>query len=215
MTGDSTDLPTGTMVRNSHHLIVTLVIALLVISVGSVACVSDRSATTISTNAPAASIATANITRSNVDAPPNPPLSQLPTSARATNEMTLAPQPLRAKKTGELVLEVALPEGYHLNEEAPQHYEATVTTGTEHLAFARGERMIARTSKSLRLPLHLPLTARTAGAANVRVSLRVFYCRYAAGGSCRVKTLTWNVPVEVTTQEEAPHIINAQSEITL
>ena len=150
----------------------------------------------------------------NVNARPNlsPPSS---TTVSNSNEVTLAPQPLRANANGELVIQVALPEGYHLNEEAPQHYEAIVTDGDSHLLFARGERTLARTSKSLALPLRLPLTARTAGAANVRVSFKVFYCRYAAGGSCRVKTLTWNVPVEVTTQEDAPHTINAQSAITL
>lgn len=212
---DSTDLPTGTMVRNSRQAIVTLVIVLAVIGVGSIACVSNKSTIAGSTNAPAASTTTTNVTRSNADARPNPPLSPSPTSASNTNEITLAPQPLRARTNGELVLEVVLPEGYHLNEEAPQHYEAAVTSGSEHLAFARGERMLARTSKSIELPLRLPLSARTAGAAQVRASFKVFYCRYAAGGSCRVKTLTWNVPVEVTTQGDAPHVINAQSVITL
>lgn len=131
------------------------------------------------------------------------------------SEVVLAPQSLRAKNSGELIVNVALPEGYHLNEEAPQHYEAEVTEGAMHLSFARGAKSLSLTSKNLGLPLRLPLTAQTAGAALVRVSFKVYYCSYERGGSCRVKTLVWNVPVEVTTQDGAPRQIKTQSEITL
>lgn len=214
MSRDLIGLPAETTAGNMHKVIVVLVIALVGISAGSVACVSNRGTSVNLTNAPASGTTTASATRSNPDVrsdtPPTPHAN-----AQVANEMTLASQPLRAKAAGELVLEVALPEGYHLNDEAPQHYEATVTSGAEHLAFTGGSLNLTRTSKSLELPLRLPLVARTEGAAQVRVAFKIFFCRYAAGGSCRVKTLTWNVPVEVTVRDDAPQTVIARSVITL
>ncbi len=216
MSKNSIKLLSGTTTYNIHQPRVAFVIALTLMVAGITACGSNRGAIANPTNSAAdTGITTANTTTPNADAFPNQPLSPSPTRTQATNETTLTPQPLRARTNGEIVINVALPEGYHLNEEAPQHYEAIVTSGNEHLTFARGEQTIARTSKSLELPLRLPLNTRTAGKANVRVSFKVFYCRYEAGGSCRVKTLTWNLPIDVTMQEDAPHVISAQSEITL
>jgi len=130
-------------------------------------------------------------------------------------EIKLAPQSLRAASDATLVVDVALPAGYHLNESAPQRYRIAVESGAERLAFDGDARSVARSGKDLQLPLRLPLHARVAGAANLRIQLTLFYCREDNTGTCQIKTLVWRAPVEVVMDASAPREIKAQAQIKL
>ncbi len=130
------------------------------------------------------------------------------------DEVKLAPQRLRAGDgDGALVIDVTLPAGYHLNESAPQRYRVSVEKGTEHVAFVGNSKTLARTAKDLQLPLRLPLQVNSAGAAELRVQLTLYYCREDNTGTCRIKTLVWRAPVEVTAEATAPREIKAQGHI--
>ncbi|HEX8421962.1 MAG TPA: hypothetical protein VF634_01040, partial [Pyrinomonadaceae bacterium] len=139
-------------------------------------------------------------------------------------EIKLAPQPLLllpsparpATATGAnaLVVEVALPAGYHLNELAPHRLQATVERGAEHVVFADNGRRVTRAAKDLlRLPLRLPLRALSGGAAELRVQLTLYYCREDNTGACRIKTLIWRAPLNVTSDAAAPREIKLQGKI--
>jgi len=45
------------------------------------------------------------------------------------------------------------------------------------------------------------------------VRLTFYYCREDNTGTCRVKTLVWRVPVEVTAAAGAPHEIKLQGKV--
>jgi thiol-disulfide isomerase/thioredoxin len=128
-------------------------------------------------------------------------------------EMKLAPQRLKLGSEQALVVEVRLPEGHHLNPSAPQRYRAAVEGGAEQLAFdgAAAPGALALSSKDLRLPLRLPLRAAASGPATLRVRLTLFYCREDNTGVCRIKTLSWLAPVEVTDAADAPREIKLQA----
>jgi len=128
-------------------------------------------------------------------------------------EMKLPAQRLRADGDGALVIDVSLPAGYHLNDAAPQRYRLSIENGAEYLAFEGDAKTIARSAKDLRLPLRLPLRTRAAGAAELRVQLTLFYCREDNTGTCKIKTLVWRAPVEVTNDGNAPREIKAQGTI--
>ncbi len=128
-------------------------------------------------------------------------------------EMKLPAQRLRADGDGALVIDVSLPAGYHLNDAAPQRYRLSIENGAEYLAFEGDAKTIARSAKDLRLPLRLPLRTRAAGAAELRVQLTLFYCREDNTGTCKIKTLVWRAPVEVTNEASAPREIKAQGTI--
>ncbi|HEV7860975.1 MAG TPA: thioredoxin-like domain-containing protein [Pyrinomonadaceae bacterium] len=128
-------------------------------------------------------------------------------------EIRLAPQPLQAASDGTLMLDVALPAGYHLNPSAPQRYKVSVENGAQHLTFQDGKPTTARTTKDLQLPLRLPLRALNAGAAEMKIQLTLFYCREDNTGTCQIKTLVWHAPVKVSAETNAPHEIKAQSKI--
>ncbi|MGH9903893.1 MAG: hypothetical protein ACRD68_18950, partial [Pyrinomonadaceae bacterium] len=142
-------------------------------------------------------------------------------------EIKLAPQRLGAGGDAALLVDVALPEGYHLNPSAPHRYRASIESGGAHIAFAGdgdatpvpaakeapAPKEISRTSKDLKLPLRIPIRARAAGAAVLRVQLTLYYCREDNTGTCLIKTLVWRAPVDVSTGEQSPREIRLQARV--
>lgn len=108
-------------------------------------------------------------------------------------ETKVAAQQIRAGADGVLQIDVQLPAGYHLNPMAPQRYKVSVDGN----AVSVNEKNAAQTSKDLKMPLRIPLTA-TAGTATIRAQVTLFYCREDNTGTCRIKTLIWQVPVTVS-----------------
>jgi thiol-disulfide isomerase/thioredoxin len=129
-----------------------------------------------------------------------------------------------------LFVEVALPEGYHLNPSAPQRYSVEVVglKGVQtNLALLRPDlasalrspggqpetAALSVKSKLKELPLRLALDPLSPGAAELRVALTVYYCREDNTGTCRVKTLVWRAPVEVTAEPGAPREVRLKGKV--
>jgi thiol-disulfide isomerase/thioredoxin len=134
----------------------------------------------------------------------------------------LPAQKLALGEGASLSVDVALPAGYHLNPDAPQRYQVTVESGRESLAINTGETATREgegssahggTRKGLTLPVVERLRAKAAGAADLSVRLTVYYCREDDTGTCRVKTLVWRVPVEVTDAPGAPREISLRAKV--
>jgi DNA-binding beta-propeller fold protein YncE len=109
------------------------------------------------------------------------------------DDVKLPTQLLRSGSNGVLIVDVALPAGYHLNPAAPQRYKVTVDndrTMTIDSSVASGS------SKDLKLPIKVPFVVSATGSATVKVQATLFYCREDNTGTCRIKTLVWQVPVE-------------------
>ena len=125
-------------------------------------------------------------------------------------EVKAAAQKLRAGAEGVLQIDVDLPAGYHLNPMAPQRYKISV----DGKSVAVEESRAARVAKDLKLPIRIPISAPTAGSATVRAQVTLFYCREDNTGTCRIKTLVWQVPVEVTSDANAPTEVKLQGKLT-
>jgi DNA-binding beta-propeller fold protein YncE len=135
-------------------------------------------------------------------------------AAPNAEQLELRPQRLAVGGDSAVVVDVALPAGYHLNQDAPNRYTVLVEDGAQSLALdGTDPKSLTKTAKDLRLPLRLPLRAATAGAARLRVSLRLYYCREDNTGTCRIKTLVWLVPVELTAEPGAPREIKLQGKM--
>jgi DNA-binding beta-propeller fold protein YncE len=149
--------------------------------------------------------------------PPASSTAETDTTAAAPNPedlIKLTPQRMRAESAGALVLEVALPVGYHLNPSAPQRYQISIEQDATHLAFDGDTKTkSARVVKGLQLPLRIPLRALDAGGSVLRIQLTLYYCREDNTGTCQIKTLAWHAPVEVTADASAPREIKAQGKI--
>ena len=137
-------------------------------------------------------------------------------------ELKLAPQILRAGSDGEVVAQVELPPGYHLNPAAPQRYRVSVESGPHQLGLlsetelgAIGhDKVVSRSLKNLQLPLRIPIRTFEPGKAELRLQLTLFYCREDNTGTCRIKTLVWRVPLEVMNNASAVKEISIQGKLT-
>ena len=125
-------------------------------------------------------------------------------------EIKATAQKVRAGANGTLQIDVELPSGYHLNPEAPQRYKVSVNGKS----LAVDEKVAARSTKDLKLPLRVPFTATGVGSATVRAQVTLFYCREDNTGTCRIKTLVWEVPVEVTNDPNSSTDVKVRGKLT-
>jgi thiol-disulfide isomerase/thioredoxin len=122
------------------------------------------------------------------------------TETGPTGEETKLPvQRLRANSEANIVVNLDLPQGYHLNPAAPQRYRVSLETGQQQIVLSgsNSTNAVARSDKDLKLPLRLPIQTKATGNAELRTQLTVFYCREDNTGTCQIKTLVWRVPIEV------------------
>lgn len=125
-------------------------------------------------------------------------------------EIKVARQQLRAKSSGFLQINVDLPAGYHLNPMAPQRYKVSI----DGKSLAIEENLASRSTKDLKLPLRIPISSTAVGPATIRAQVTLFYCREDNTGQCHIRTLVWNVPVEVTSDANAPTEVTLQGKLT-
>ncbi|HEU4510137.1 MAG TPA: thioredoxin-like domain-containing protein [Pyrinomonadaceae bacterium] len=125
-------------------------------------------------------------------------------------EQKVPAQKLRLGANGSLQIEVDLPAGYHLNPLAPQRYKVSVDEKNVTI----DEKAASRTAKDLKLPLRIPLNANAVGPATVRAQVTLFYCREDNTGTCRIKTLVWQLPVQVTKDPKAPVEVKLKGKLT-
>ena len=125
-------------------------------------------------------------------------------------EIKVAAQRLRSGPGGFLQIDVELPPGYHLNPLAPQRYKISVDGGN----LAIDEKNAARATKDLKLPVRVPLNTTAVGPATIRAQVTLFYCREDNTGTCRIRTLVWQVPVEVTNDANAPTEVKLKGKLT-
>lgn len=123
-------------------------------------------------------------------------------------------QTLSIGNDGNLVVDVKLPAGYHLNPNAPQRLKASVEQNNQIISFdENGKVSTTKTIKPMQLPLSLQIKSLKAGAAELNVQLSLYYCREDNTGECKIKTLTWQVPVEVITNDNNKREIRLNAEI--
>jgi thiol-disulfide isomerase/thioredoxin len=126
-------------------------------------------------------------------------------------EIKTAPQQLRAGPNATLEISVELPPGYHLNPMAPQRYKISVD---DSKTLVVDEKLAARSAKDLKLPIRVPLNAVNAGTANLNAQVTLFYCREDNTGTCRIKTLIWKQPVQVTAAATGPNEVKLRGKLT-
>jgi len=123
---------------------------------------------------------------------------------------------------GQLLVSLQLPSGFHLNPNAPHSYQISIVEGPDKLLFKSAIYLTDGTVKdgttasiyfgtktSFQLPIRLPMKALATGPALIEGRVTFVYCREDNTGVCRIKTVKWHAPIEVTTEAGAP------TEITL
>ncbi len=126
--------------------------------------------------------------------PPDAAIKDMESVSPNLSEMNLTAQILATETTNSLSFDVKLPEGYHLNADAPQRYEITVDGG-ENLQIENPKQ------KFKELPLSISLRSTEAGTVNLKAKMTIYYCREDNTGVCKIKTLVWNVPLNIIESE--------------
>jgi NHL repeat len=144
--------------------------------------------------------------------PPKAPQANEDALAPNAEEMKAVSQQIRAGADASLVIDVALPAGYHLNPMAPQRYSVTVDNVK---AIVIDEKNARRTDQGLKLPIKVPFRAGDVGSAKVKAQATLVYCREDNTGTCRIKTLVWEAPLEVTNNPTALTEVKLQGKLSV
>jgi thiol-disulfide isomerase/thioredoxin len=142
-----------------------------------------------------------------------PAVSQTASSEIAPNEekIKLISQKLKTGD-GSLTINVQLPAGYHLNPAAPHRYKVSVESGAKSLAI--DPQTAEGSARNPSLPIRVPVRASSPGAAALNVAFTFVYCRQDNTGVCRIKTLRWQVPVEIVADTDAPPEITLNGKVS-
>jgi outer membrane protein assembly factor BamB len=105
----------------------------------------------------------------------------------------------------ELIFNLKLPPGYHLNIYAPNQYSLDIESGSESISVE------GRKGKFTTLPVKIPFRTGQRGRFSLSVNLRVYYCREDNTGTCHMKALRWQVPLEIGSAEVSDRIVIDQT----
>jgi DNA-binding beta-propeller fold protein YncE len=116
-------------------------------------------------------------------------------------DINLPKQKLAPGKAGELVIDLKLPKGYHLNPEIGQNYLVKIKDSAIKLDEPKGS------LKNPTLPIKIAFQPDAAAqTTNLEVQLTFYYCPIDNNGACKIKSLVWNVPIEFDKSSNAAAI---------
>jgi thiol-disulfide isomerase/thioredoxin len=138
-----------------------------------------------------------------------PPSTQTETAGTPPNqeEIKLPVQKLRVGNAS-IVLNLQFPSGYHLNPTAPHRYK--ISAGSP---LSIDSQNASRSLKAPTLPIRIPARASSGGKTEIVASFTFVYCREDNTGVCRIKTLQWKAPVEITSDPSAPVEISLKARV--
>jgi len=126
--------------------------------------------------------------------PPPPKASAAPLAGGTASKV--APQVVVAGDVLRLQVTLQYPEGYKLNTLAPTTWQVAAVGQQELVAAeALDKRQEVEVTDDV-ATLEIPLAQQT-GKATLRLSLSYPYCREGVGGLCKLKTMSWLIPVEI------------------
>lgn len=108
---------------------------------------------------------------------------------------------------GELVLNIALPDGYKLNGLAP--FSAEWSSDGEAVQIAESDRLLSQIAPEL--PITIPVTFGE-GQATLSGELTIYYCEAINESLCFIDRVTVNIPVTVSA-EATETVLNAEREV--
>ncbi len=123
-----------------------------------------------------------------------------------SKEIKLDAKTVAANANNSLVFNIKLPAGFHLNPNAPQKYE--ISTADKKLV-----KIAVPSQKFKTLPVVVPFSTTQKGSAVLKAKLTVYYCREDNTGVCLIKSLVWNVPINVAVDKKAASKIEISASV--
>ncbi len=129
--------------------------------------------------------------------PPIRPKSDAMKTSPNLKEVNLKEQIIQKSSANSLIINVDLPTDFHLNQDAPQRYE---------IIFENSENFQVEDPKQKfkELPLKIPFKATKEGTSTLKAKLTIYYCREDNTGVCLIRSIVWNVPINIVNDKNAP-----------
>jgi hypothetical protein len=109
---------------------------------------------------------------------------------------SLAERSVKPGAEGRLLVDLKLPEGYHLNPLAPLSYQIKKING-DGVTFAESARKSS--VKDPKLPLAIPFKSSPGqGKTEIEIAMTIYYCRTDNQGLCFIKSLDLTQPLAVS-----------------
>src|ERR1043165_1783420 len=142
-----------------------------------------------------------------------PPETSTPVNADTSVNQEEIRLPIQKVRAGDVTinLNLQLPAGYHLNPSAPHRYTISVAEGSQLISIDASN--ASRTLRNVQFPVQVSIHTTGPGAARLNASFAFVYCREDNTGVCRIKTLKWNVPIEVNPNAAAATEINLTAKV--
>ncbi|MGI8786377.1 MAG: thioredoxin-like domain-containing protein [Pyrinomonadaceae bacterium] len=137
---------------------------------------------------------------------PPAPQSETESSAPNSEAIKLETKNVAANTQNSLIFNINLPEGFHLNQNAPQKYEISIEGG-------QAIKIANPTQKFKTLPVVVPFQTVQKGAVNLKAKLTIYYCREDNTGVCKIKTLVWNVPLNIVADKKAVNKVEISASV--
>ncbi|HMS42134.1 MAG TPA: hypothetical protein PKE69_18015, partial [Pyrinomonadaceae bacterium] len=118
------------------------------------------------------------------------------------------PQEILSNSQSSLIFNLQFPEGYHLNQNAPNRYEITSEKG-DIIIIANAKQ------KFNSVPLIVPFETFQNGAIVLKAKLNIYYCREDNTGVCLIKTVQWEIPIKITDKKTAANKIEISETLRL
>ncbi len=119
----------------------------------------------------------------------SPKADETPAVSPNLKEFKVETQEIALSANNSISFDVKLPKDFHLNELAPSRFEIVVDGKTVKIENAKG--------KLKSLPLTIPFQTTQIGETMLKAKITLYYCREDNTGECLIKTLAWNVPIQV------------------
>jgi thiol-disulfide isomerase/thioredoxin len=129
--------------------------------------------------------------------PPAPPRIDARPSFPGAAQVDLAAASVKAVE-GKVRLQVALelPEGYKINAQAPLRYLVEAETPKGPIGREALDKLMDVDQRSTSFDIELPSAA--AGMDTLKVSLAYYYCQTGAEGVCKVGSVVWTLPLNLS-----------------
>ncbi len=121
-------------------------------------------------------------------------------------EIKIDAREVSANSNGSLVFNIGLPEGFHLNQNAPNRYDISIENG-------KNVKITNPAQKFSKIPLTVSFQTAKIGLVDLKAKITVYYCREDNTGTCNIKTLSFRIPLKIAANKKSPAKIELSANV--